>query len=132
MSEPCCTDRCIAGRSKYPDETPYPSVIQHPDDPNRRWLKLSKQDNGAPPGEFAMCRQVLVGSGVMPFTLNLSVGGFRTPPREWPACHASDFGAGYSLTVEEAIALRDVLDAWIGDQLLRALGAPHSAAHEER
>jgi hypothetical protein len=101
------------------DETPYPSLILHSDHVRPGWVKLIKQDDAAPPGDFPRLRQVLGGPWPLTETemgYNLAVTLWDEPPREYPPQHVGSVSAGQMLSRVEVEALRDALTEWLDAQ----------------
>ena len=96
---------------------PYPSLIQQSELVRPGWVKLIKQDDAAPPGEFPRIRQVLGGPWPLTETemgYNLAITLWTKPPREYPPMHVGATSAGQTLSRPEVEALRDALTEWLG------------------
>lgn len=91
------------------DESPYEKIVESGD----RGVWVWEQDDVAPPGEFAICRRLILSGGPEPGTVHVDVEIWKSPPREWPPVHAGSNGAGLRLGPEEARAMRDWLTGWL-------------------
>lgn len=99
----------------FPDETPYPVVVQHSETPRPGWRCIAKQDKEAPTRTFPMGRVLRVGpfhNGIA-MTFNVVVELFKKPPREWPPLHSGSTSAGINLNTDEVRELRDSCNEYL-------------------
>lgn len=91
------------------DESPYETITESQD----RGVWVWKQDEAAPPGEFKICRRLIVSRSYDKGEVNFDTEIWKKPPREWPPVHIGDNGAGVNLDVEQVRAVRDWMTLWL-------------------